>query len=258
MPSKKLAQKPPTIAPDRALKALAGQLDALMSLKGRRYDEAEQDEHEWTHYTRTIIEGAFGNPSSELDSFIWAGHAGVHFAFEMSPQQHQHNFEERQKEFGSLVRAAIRALQLQLPEQAVKGVYQTGEEYAFYRDLIDLFSTATTEVFIVDAYLDEQIFNLYVDKVPSAAQVKILSNKIGANVHTVASMFAKSRPLELRSSAGVHDRLVFFDRRGWVTGQSIKDAASKKPTYLIELEEPLLTAARDIHNQIWMAAKVVI
>ena len=99
---------------------------------------------------------------------------------------------------------------------------------------------------------------LYVGKVPATATVRILSNKIGTNVDTVARMYAKSRSLELRSSADVHDRRLFIDRRGWVIGQSIKDAARKKPTYLIELDEPLLTAARDIYNRIWAAAAVVI
>lgn len=70
-------------------------------------------------------------------------------------------------------------------------------------------------------------------------------------------MYAKSRPLELRSSADVHDREVFLDQRGWVIGQSIKDAARRKPTYLIELDEPLLSAAKDIHNRIWAAATIV-
>ena len=101
------------------------------------------------------------------------------------------------------------------------------------------------------------MFNLYVDKVPDSAKVRILTNKIGANVETVAKMYAKSRPVELRSSLEVHDREVFFDQRGWVIGQSIKDAARKKPTYLIELDEPLLNAARDIYNRIWAAATIV-
>jgi hypothetical protein len=70
-------------------------------------------------------------------------------------------------------------------------------------------------------------------------------------------MYAKSRPLELRYSADVHDRTVFLDHRGWVIGQSIKDAARKKPTYLIELDEPLLTAATDIYSRIWAAATIV-
>jgi hypothetical protein len=71
-------------------------------------------------------------------------------------------------------------------------------------------------------------------------------------------MYAKSRRLELRSSADVHDRAVFLDQRGWVIGQSIKDAARKKPTYMIELDEPLLNAVRNIYNGIWAVAAVVI
>ncbi|MGH7838955.1 MAG: hypothetical protein ACREQC_14180, partial [Candidatus Binataceae bacterium] len=67
-----------------------------------------------------------------------------------------------------------------------------------------------------------------------------------------------SRPLELRSSADVHDRAVFLDERCWVIGQSIKDAARKKPTYMIELDEPLLGVARDIYDRLWTAATVVI
>lgn len=117
--------------------------------------------------------------------------------------------------------------------------------------------SSTHDIFIVDAYLDEKVFNLYVDKVPGSATVRILTYKIGANVETVATMYAKSRPLELRSSADVHDRVLFVDQRGWVIGQSIKDAAAKKPTYLIELNEPSLTANREIHNRIWAAARIV-
>lgn len=114
------------------------------------------------------------------------------------------------------------------------------------------------EMFIVDAYLDEQIFNLYVSKVPNHAMVRILTNKIGPHVETVARMYVKNRPLELRSSPDGHDRVVFLDQRRWVIGQSIKDAAKKKPTYLVELNEPMLTASRAAHEKIWAGATAVI
>lgn len=114
------------------------------------------------------------------------------------------------------------------------------------------------EMFIVDAYLDEQIFNLYVSKVPNHAMVRILTNKIGPHVETVARMYVKNRALELRSSPDGHDQVVFLDQRGWVIGQSIKDAAKKKPTYLVELNEPMLTASRAAHEKIWAGATAVI
>ena len=147
---------------------------------------------------------------------------------------------------------------MQLPEEEIQSVYESGDQYAFYRDLSSLVQVATRDILIIDAYLDEDLFNLYVSKVPDGAAVRILSNRIGANVQTVARMYAKSRYLELRSSADIHDRTVFVDQRGWVIGQSIKDAAKKKPTYLIELGEPLLTVSRDKYGRIWTSATVVI
>lgn len=173
-------------------------------------------------------------------------------------QLEQNNFEARLTAFEALLKGLIAALRLQLPEEEIKGVYEPGDQYGFYRDLSSLIATTTKEIFIVDAYLDEDVFNLYVAKVPHSAMARILSNRIGPNVETVARMYASKRPLELRSSAAGHDRAVFLDQRGWVIGQSIKDAARKKPTYMIELEEPLLNAARDIYNTIWAAAAVVI
>lgn len=258
MARKAAAQRGPTVSPQRALAALTQQLERLQKLKNREYQEADAEETEWVHLTQSVIEAAFGVPSTSLSKFRMANFAGEHNVMGISTQQRQINFELRIKAQEALLRALISALRLQLPEEEIKGVYEPGEEYAFYRDLSSLIVTTTQDIFIVDAYLDEQVFNLYVDKVPGRAAVRILSNKISANVETVAKMYAKSRPLELRSSADLHDRVIFLDQRGWVVGQSIKDAARKKPTYLIELNEPLLDAARDLHNRIWAAATVVI
>ncbi len=248
----------PTLPPDRALRALAQQLDRLQKLKDRSCEEADAEETEWEHLTQSIIEGAFGNPSSSLNHFFGARFAGQHNLMGISPQQRQTNFELRIKEYEALLKASIETLRLQLPEEEIKGAYAPGNEYEFYRDLSSLIQVATNDIFFVDAYLDEQLFNLYVSKVSANTKVRILSTNIGANVEAVARMYVKNRPLKMRSSQNVHDRVVFIDQRGWVTGQSIKDAARKKPTYLIELDEPTLSSVRDIHEQIWTAAKVII
>jgi hypothetical protein len=147
---------------------------------------------------------------------------------------------------------------LEEAEEKIKGVYEPGEAYDFYRDLSSLLLAATQGILIIDAYIDEKVFDLYVTKVSSNATVRILSKKIEGNTETVARMYASKRPLEIRSSAKVHDRTIFIDQRGWVIGQSIKDAARQKPTYLVELNEPSLTAVRDAYDRIWTAAKVII
>ncbi len=257
MAPKIAAQTPLTLDPERTSKALTLQIETLQKLKGRSYQDAETEEREWTQFTQSYVEAAFGNPSPTLSRFYQAGHAGVHVAW-MTSQEYQSNFDLRVSEYDALLRSLIAVARLQLPEE-IKGVYGPGEPYDFYRDLNSLIVTTTKDIFLVDAYLNEEVFNLYVGKVPDNATVRILSsNKIGPNVVTVARMYATNRPLELRSSADIHDRTVFFDQRGWVIGQSIKDAAREKPTYLIKLDEPLLRAARDIYDGIWAAAAVVI
>jgi hypothetical protein len=246
------------MTPARAVKALSGRLEALQRLKGRHYDEAAPDETEWQHFTQSIIEAVCGDPSPSLSRFYRARAAGEHNVMGISPEQRQINFELRVRECDALLRSLIEVFRLQLPEEEIKGVYEPGDQYGFYRDLSSLIVTVTQGIFIVDAYLNEEVFNLYVDKVPGSATVRILSNRIGANVETIARMYASNRPLELRSSAAGHDRAVFLDQRGWVIGQSIKDAARNKPTYMIELEEPLLNAVRDIYNRLWATATVLI
>jgi hypothetical protein len=245
------------MAPERALRELASQLDALQNFKNRDYNEAHADEKEWDQLTFGIIEAAFGNPSTALQNFRSARFAGQHHTGYTSREDHQSNFQARVRAYEATLRSQINLLRMQLPEEEIKGMYEPGEEYAFYRDLSSLFAATTQEIFIIDAYLDEKVFDLYVEKVPGNAKVRLLSNKIGGKVETVAKMYVSRRPLELRSTTDVHDRMVFFDQRGWLIGQSIKDAARKKPTYLVELDEPLLTAARNIYNQIWAAATII-
>lgn len=54
---------------------------------------------------------------------------------------------------------------------------------------------------------------------------------------------------------GVHDRVIFTDNRVWLLGQSIKDAAKKKPTYIVEHYESL---QRGVYEQLWQLATPVI
>ncbi len=251
-------QKEPTLSPERAIRALSEQIGKLQTFGGLRWQQGEQQESEWQTLTLNIIEAAFGNPSTPINNFNMARSAGLYSYLGMSDQQQQSNFQDRIREQEGVLRSLIKTLELRLPEKEIKGVYEAGDEYTFYRDLSSLIEAVTQSILFVDSYLDEQLFNLYVSKISGSATVRILSNKIGTNVVSVAKMYASSRPLEMRSSANVHDRAIFLDQRGWVIGQSIKDAARKKPTYLIELNEPSLTASRDVHNQIWKAATIVI
>lgn len=248
----------PTLPPERSLKALEQQLNDLQKIKGRNCAEAEGEKSAWEHQTQSIIEAAYGKISSEFERFFQAKNTGTYNLMGIKPPIQQSNFDLQIRELESLLKALINMLRLHLPEEEIKGAYDAGDEYSFYRDLSGLIAAATRRIFFIDAFLDEQLFNLYVSKAPTTVSVRILSKNIGLNVEVVGNKFASSRPLELRSSTRVHDRVIFIDQRGWIIGQSIKDAAKNKPTYLVELNEPILTATENAHTQIWEQATSVI
>ena len=83
----------------------------------------------------------------------------------------------------------------------------------------------------------------------------MLSNNIAADVTALAQKYASGGNLQFRASTLFHDRVIFVDKRVWMSGQSIKDAAKKKPTYIVEHDESLM---REIYERIWLSASVVV
>jgi hypothetical protein len=249
----------PSLAPERAYTALKKQLEALRAFEGRNYAEAEHDEQEWTNLTQGIVERAFGNPSTPLGNFHharWAGeHAMVPYGAGVPHGANQRNFQLRMKAFEAFLRSSLSELELIMPEKEIQGQYGIGQEYEFYRDIKAILGFASTEVMIVDPYLNTEIFDVYADGINRSIKLRVLTNDPAGNVLAVAQKYASGGNLNLRITNAIHDRLLLIDDRVWFTGQSIKDAAKKKPTYIIEQNGTLV---RPIYEGIWNSATVVI
>ena len=250
---------PPRVAdwpPERTHAALKKQLAALGRLRSRNFREAENDEQEWRNLTRSVLIHGFGENSTNVLSFFQAENVGDYYMYKVEDYVHQNNFELRVKAFAPVLKSSIDELELMLPEAELTGAYETGDEYGFYRDLKVLVGFATKELFIVDNYLDTKLFDVYMENVDSAAGIRVLTNQVGPPLLTVAQMFSNRGNFELRSSKDVHDRIVFADDRCWVIGRSIKDAAKKKPTYIVE--HPSAALMRGIYEPLWAVATVVV
>ena len=136
-------------------------------------------------------------------------------------------------------------------------VYEKGETYAFYKDIKEITQTAKTEIFLIDAFVDEEALDLYLDKIPNEVNIRILTNKPKGNFLTVAKK-SKVKPailFEVRRSDDCHDRLVFVDDACWVMGQSVKDAG-RKPTYLVKIDG--YAQFKAVFEKIWGSASIVI
>ncbi len=248
--------KPADFPPAKTHAALKKQLAALEKFRGKNYYEVESDEQEWTNLTLNILNHGFGENSENVGQFHSARWAGEHYMGGMSPGLIQQNFEKRIEAFAAMLKSSLAELELMMPEPEIAGAYEPGDEYQFYRDLKTVVGFAARDLFIIDNYLDTQLFDVYVENINPAVNIRALTNQVSNSLQVVAEKFAKRGNFELRSSKDAHDRVVFADDRCWVIGQSIKDAAKKKPTYIVEHSGA--TLMRGMYEAIWNSAGVVV
>jgi hypothetical protein len=112
------------------------------------------------------------------------------------------------------------------------------------------------DVFLIDNYLNREILDLYAAVIPPGVPVRMLTSAPDATLTAVAQKYATRGRFELRSNRDVHDRVVFVDGRCWVVGQSVKDAAKKKPTYMVEHENPARMLV--VYENVWGNATAVV
>jgi hypothetical protein len=166
---------------------------------------------------------------------------------------------DRRGNYGIVVASiheVISRLENSLPQNGGQA-FGPGAAYDFFRALNDLVASATTQVMVVDPYLDAEIFDGYLHGLRSGVTVQLLTTKYVDNVRIAAEKYrAQARAnVELRHSADIHDRVVFIDNdQCWVLGASIKDAALKKPTYLAPLAPDVAVDKRRLYEGIWIAS----
>jgi hypothetical protein len=237
--------------PERSLRAVDSQLREIDTLKKLNFQTGDNAEESWKQVTDNIFRRAFDSDSLNFRNLMWAKNAGE-YRLGMQPGEYQQNYVKRLEAYETCLKSAIQDLKMSLPEEEIKGIYDGGDEYAFCRDLRGLIQLATRDVLIVDPYLDPALFDLYVDSLAPSVIIRVLTSNLKINVQLLAQKFSSGRiNFELRTDPTLHDRVVFADDRHWVIGQSIKDAAKKKPTYIIEHSHYLMLP---LYDGIWNKA----
>ena len=157
-----------------------------------------------------------------------------------------------------ILHRAIADLELRMPT-GVDQVFGPGAVYDFFKALRELLASARQSILIVDPYLDEQIFDAYLSSVSPQVTVRLLCGKSAALRPAISKFTLQTTiKVEVRVSEAIHDRVLFIDGRScWVLGQSIKNAAKSKPTYLAPLDTPTTDLKISQYERIWASAKLV-
>lgn len=154
---------------------------------------------------------------------------------------------------------AVADLELEVPNKD-QVAFAAGEVYDFFKELNKVIESAEVSIFIVDPYLDHTVFDHYLNSKKPSVTVRILLHKYADSVKPAAQKYIQQHGnvLELRKSDQLHDRVIFVDGYVcWVVGQSLKDAAKAKPTYLAPLAPDVVSAKLQGYEAIWSGASAI-
>jgi hypothetical protein len=155
----------------------------------------------------------------------------------------------------AIVHHAVADLELKLPKSNGQ-VFGPGAVYDFFTSFKDTLALAETKMLLVDPYLDESIFE-FLGAVKKGVNISLLACKGAEKMEFAMKKFQQQQQcsIQIRKSKNFHDRALFLDGvTCWVIGQSIKDAAAEKPTYLAPLSSDLVPLKTEYYEKIWHEA----
>lgn len=209
--------------------------------------------------------GQYGN-----EQYIWLGQANAlmhewdeikSIPFKAAVSSLIQNIN-RPGNYGTLIaffHDVIARVENSLPQEAGQA-FGPGAAYDFFRALNDIVSTAKVQLWIVDPYLDAEVFDGYMQALHPGVSVRLLTSRYLGNVKIAAEKYQAQfgSVVEVRSSNDIHDRVIFVDNdQCWVLGASIKDAALKKPTYLAPVSSDIVAEKRKHYEIIWEVSKPI-
>jgi len=124
--------------------------------------------------------------------------------------------------------------------------------YEAYKQIENIIGSCRIELAIIDPWVGEDIFPLYLESVPASASIRILTQNMTGKFEAVAKRFSQERNRFEVRVAQVHDRYLIVDGRAWIIGQSLKDAG-KRPLAITELSDA--DQARTLFEKLWNSSK---
>ena len=157
----------------------------------------------------------------------------------------------------STLHRAIADLELKVPLE-IEVSFGVGEVYNFFLALNRVIKSAEKSIFIIDPYLDYTVVEHYLTSRADNVSVRLLLNHNTEKIITAVGKYNSQHGtvVELRISKTLHDRVIFIDDYVcWLIGQSIKNAAKAKPTYLVPLPPDVVPNKLSHYEGIWSSAQ---
>lgn len=133
-----------------------------------------------------------------------------------------------------------------------------GMHFQYFEALRGIIQTATSEVFFVDPFLNEDVLSKFCAFAKDGVPIRLLGTRYMATLKPAAEALNQQRSgVRLSKSEDIHDRYVFIDgSRCYLSGASFKDGPKNALSIVTEVVDfgPLLA----LHEAKWGAATVLI
>ena len=122
---------------------------------------------------------------------------------------------------------------------------------------------ASTDVLIIDPYMDEKALTDFAVLIPEKISVRLLAESgkskpsLQPAVTNWTAQFQGNRPLECRLALAksLHDRLIIVNKTEvWLISQSLNALAARSPAVIMKLDADTAALKQMAYDQIWQAA----
>lgn len=160
---------------------------------------------------------------------------------------------------------ALGHCELHLPSGSTESFVPVGNSFDAYAALSKIFSVATSDVLIVDPYMDQSALVDYGLSVPEGVSLRLLADTNDCKSTLKPAMekwlaqYGASRPLTVRlaPTKTLHDRVIFVDRlEAWTLTQSLKDFAKRAPAEIVRVDS-IAALKIEAYEAIWDKALVM-
>jgi hypothetical protein len=180
-----------------------------------------------------------------------------------------HNFGQRafrhqsMPEILSILRRAAAVTELRSPAGAQGSFIHAGNVFDAMASLGNVLRRATTDLLIVDPYLDEIALSDFVLMVPERVPIRLLADQfylkptLRAACQRWAQQYGTARPLSARlaSARTLHDRVIFIDNQeAYLSSQSLNAIAARSPATITRADPELTGMKVQAYQQIWNVA----
>lgn len=244
----------PTLPPEKAIPILEGQVTEAASLYQEPSDSPRR--RDWIVVGEAALQAAVGRNNPAMSEFYRA-QTGSYSEYDTEAYLLEQANDQLRGMIGA-INNSVRQLRWQLPDPT-QVFLPAGSTHDAYVEIRKVCSAAVQSITIVDSYVDDTLWPLLKNLVPTI-QIRILTMQMKGDFVLEGKAFVAqhNNKVEIRTTKSYHDRFILLDgNKCWHLGASIKDAGNKAFA-MSEISSPNLVAAvlADVSTT-WGSASVV-